>query len=172
MKYLFNNMHGEPFHMRSPSSAYDAGVRSSKYWEFSLPGGPPSYSLREATITVISSTQCSQMYNKTDRQHLNKGIVESQLCAGNPEGGVDSCQVSTISRTLRFLKRRQLVDVPASVDCLARSRGCRSCLEKKTIHWDQDSRERRHRSRNRFLTSILLLLGRQWRSSYDSRCRW
>ncbi|XP_022664350.1 uncharacterized protein LOC111251720 isoform X1 [Varroa destructor] len=66
--------------------------RSVNYADEPSRGGPPSLFLREASMTVIPSSTCSRMYNDTDRQHLSHGIDKTQLCAGNPQGGIDSCQ--------------------------------------------------------------------------------
>lgn len=66
-------------------------------------GGPPSLFLREASMTVIASSTCSRMYNDTDRQHLSHGIDKTQLCAGNPQGGIDSCQVNTETHNVHAL---------------------------------------------------------------------
>lgn len=47
--------------------------------------------LQKASVNVISNERCQKSYQENNKQ--NK-IIETQLCAGRLQGGVDACWVS------------------------------------------------------------------------------
>lgn len=61
-------------------------------WGSTKFGGPSSKELREVTVPIWSNEECSRVFNPLRSQHIDKGIVETQLCAGPQEGGADACQ--------------------------------------------------------------------------------
>lgn len=52
-------------------------------WGATSEGGSTSTELREATVPIVTNTQCDSAYGL---------ITDNMLCAGYAEGGVDSCQ--------------------------------------------------------------------------------
>lgn len=61
-------------------------------WGSTKFGGPSSEELREVSLPVWSNEECNSVFNPLKSQHIDKGITESQLCAGKKEGGADACQ--------------------------------------------------------------------------------
>lgn len=47
--------------------------------------------LQKASVYVISNERCQQSYQENNKQNV---IIETQLCAGRLQGGVDACWVS------------------------------------------------------------------------------
>jgi len=64
-------------------------------WGYLSNAGPASNSLQETTVSLQNLSLCISKYNKTVdgiRTYQPYLIDDSQLCAGNLEGGKDSCQ--------------------------------------------------------------------------------
>ncbi|XP_066292261.1 chymotrypsinogen A-like isoform X1 [Branchiostoma lanceolatum] len=63
-------------------------------WGSHREGGTTANRLLQANIPIVDSTDCSEKYARLTQQ--GKGVhaihPESMVCAGYPEGGVDSCQ--------------------------------------------------------------------------------
>lgn len=55
----------------------------------------PSDVLRRVSIKLIDQNVCKTLYSARNRK-LIRGIIDEQLCAGDLEGGKDTCQVSTV----------------------------------------------------------------------------
>lgn len=49
--------------------------------------------LQKALVGIISNERCQQSYQKNNKQNV---IIETQLCAGRLQGGVDACWVSFV----------------------------------------------------------------------------
>jgi len=62
---------------------------------FSLPGGERSAVLQEVSVTIFNNSDCRRAYSSplVPRRNYPEGIINSQLCAGDPHGGKDACQV-------------------------------------------------------------------------------
>lgn len=54
--------------------------------------GPLSDVLLKVELNVIPNNECRQ-YVEADRKKLQRGVVDSQMCAGVLAGGMDTCQV-------------------------------------------------------------------------------
>ena len=54
------------------------------------PTGAQNPDLYEVTVPIVSQESCQKSYEDED-------ITERMICAGIPEGGKDSCQVSLFS---------------------------------------------------------------------------
>ncbi|MPC71695.1 Clotting factor B [Portunus trituberculatus] len=67
-------------------------------WGFTLFGGFPSPELMEVDIQVFPSSRCNSSYSSLLHfpDTWPRGIGEETLCAGDDEGGKDSCQVSSV----------------------------------------------------------------------------
>lgn len=61
-------------------------------WGSTKFGGPSSKELREVELPIWSNEECKKVFDPLQSQHIDKGIVSAQLCAGRREGGVDACQ--------------------------------------------------------------------------------
>lgn len=61
-------------------------------WGSTKFGGPSSKELREVELPIWSNEECKKVFDPLHSQHIDKGIVPAQLCAGRREGGVDACQ--------------------------------------------------------------------------------
>ncbi|XP_064460119.1 adhesive plaque matrix protein-like [Ornithodoros turicata] len=61
-------------------------------WGSTKFGGPSSQELRDAEIPIWDNGECGRVFNPLQSQHIDKGIVDAQLCAGKKEGGADACQ--------------------------------------------------------------------------------
>ena len=67
------------------TALYAAGVNAIvSGWGTTSSGGAVSYTLRKATVPIVSNATCSTNYGG--------GITARMVCAGLPQGGVDSCQ--------------------------------------------------------------------------------
>jgi len=67
------------------SALYAAGVNAIvSGWGTTSSGGAVSYTLRKATVPIVSNATCITNYGG--------GITARMVCAGLPQGGVDSCQ--------------------------------------------------------------------------------
>lgn len=55
----------------------------------------PSDVLRRVSIKLIDQNVCKTLYSARNRK-LIRGIIDEQLCAGDLDGGKDTCQVSTV----------------------------------------------------------------------------
>ncbi|XP_041980977.1 serine protease snake-like [Aricia agestis] len=53
--------------------------------------GDQAHLLQKAVVDVLENRQCDQLLQDTRNRNWH-GLVESQLCAGKLEGGVDTCQ--------------------------------------------------------------------------------
>lgn len=58
-------------------------------------GGFPSSILQEVNVTVFQSSRCDNSYSALFHyaSRFPQGIGEDILCAGDPAGGRDACQV-------------------------------------------------------------------------------
>jgi trypsin len=77
-----------PLRWAGPEDAalYEPGTMATVTgWGNTQEGGGSTNMLREAFVPVVSDTTCNQAYS---------GGVNgpTEVCAGNPEGGVDTCQ--------------------------------------------------------------------------------
>jgi len=61
----------------------------------SFSGGERSPILQEVSVTIFNNSDCRRAYSSplVPRRNYPEGIVNSQLCAGDPRGGKDACQV-------------------------------------------------------------------------------
>lgn len=61
----------------------------------SLSGGERSPILQEVSVTIFNNSDCRRAYSSplVPRRNYPEGIINSQLCAGDPHGGKDACQV-------------------------------------------------------------------------------
>jgi hypothetical protein len=82
-----------------------------------VPNGVRSSVLRQAKVSIMSSALCN------DSQHYPGMIdVTTMFCAGNDQGGVDSCQVCALHTRALYVVRATVVvllcapAMPASVD--------------------------------------------------------
>lgn len=68
-----------------------------------LSGGFPSSILQEVNVTVFSSSQCDRSYSSLTSYATTwpQGIGQETLCAGDPNGGRDACQVMLSSKWQR-----------------------------------------------------------------------
>ena len=69
------------------TTAYDSGTFTITGWGSAREGGQQQRYLLEATVPFISDATCNTraMYN-------GRVIASDEICAGYPEGGVDTCQ--------------------------------------------------------------------------------
>ncbi|GLF98534.1 serine protease [Streptomyces yaizuensis] len=66
------------------TSAYDNGTFTVAGWGSAREGGPQQRYLLKATVPFVSDASCSSSYPE---------LVDSEeICAGLPQGGVDTCQ--------------------------------------------------------------------------------
>nr|XP_018916831.1 PREDICTED: serine protease snake-like [Bemisia tabaci] len=64
-------------------------------WGYTEFGGKRSDALQKVKLDVINNTQCDQLYDAERREPnraLERGIIETMLCAGKLDGGADTCQ--------------------------------------------------------------------------------
>jgi trypsin len=54
-------------------------------WGVTVPGGPLSEEMRQASVPYVSNDTCKKSYG-------DKAIFDTMLCAGKSSGGADSCQ--------------------------------------------------------------------------------
>jgi len=61
----------------------------------SFSGGERSPILQEVSVTIFNNSDCRRAYSSplVPRRNYPEGIINSQLCAGDPNGGKDACQV-------------------------------------------------------------------------------
>lgn len=61
----------------------------------SFSGGERSSVLQEVSVTIFNNSDCRRAYSSSlvPRRNYPEGIINSQLCAGDPNGGKDACQV-------------------------------------------------------------------------------
>jgi hypothetical protein len=61
----------------------------------SFSGGERSPVLQEVSVTIFNNSECRRAYSSplVPRRNYPEGIINSQLCAGDPDGGKDACQV-------------------------------------------------------------------------------
>lgn len=58
-------------------------------------GSSSSENLLKVNLDVINNQQCNKLYEAESKTNtLNKGIVDSMICAGDLAGGHDTCLVS------------------------------------------------------------------------------
>ena len=69
------------------TTAYDSGTFTIIGWGGTVEGGAQQRYLRKATVPFVSDTTC----NSASR-YAGELIPAEELCAGYPEGGVDTCQ--------------------------------------------------------------------------------
>lgn len=62
-------------------------------WGYTEFGGQTSDVLQKVELSIIDVDQCRRLYDDQD----NYGIDDTQLCAGELEGGKDTCQVRITS---------------------------------------------------------------------------
>jgi hypothetical protein len=64
----------------------------------SFSGGERSPVLQEVSVTIFNNSDCMRAYSSplVPRRNYPEGIINSQLCAGDPNGGKDACQVHRI----------------------------------------------------------------------------
>ena len=77
-----------PLRLAQPQDAglYEPGQEATVLgWGSTSEGGTPSRTLRQASPPITTDQQCSDAYN-------GQYDPEAMVCAGLPEGGVDSCQ--------------------------------------------------------------------------------
>jgi hypothetical protein len=60
-----------------------------------IAGGDRSPILQEVSITIFNNSYCAKAYTSppVPRRNYPEGIIASQMCAGDPNGGRDACQV-------------------------------------------------------------------------------
>lgn len=66
---------------------------------FTILGGFPSPILQEVNVTVFTVDQCDSSYSNLPHYAFTwpQGIGEETLCAGDPNGGRDACQVMMLT---------------------------------------------------------------------------
>jgi hypothetical protein len=67
-------------------------------WGAKVVHGPPSPSLNEVTVPIMSNKECRMTPYGQNR------ITDNMMCAGYPEGKKDSCQVRIRCWNLMILK--------------------------------------------------------------------
>ena len=74
------------------SRSYDSGLAATVTgWGTLREGGPVSTSLQKARVPLVPDGECSTVMGS---QSGTPPIVDTMLCAGDTEGGTDSCQVT------------------------------------------------------------------------------
>lgn len=76
---------GVPLLALNSSSALNTGTFTVMGWGDTSEGGSASRYLRKADVPFVSDSTCDSLYN-------GRITVETEICAGPLEGGVDSCQ--------------------------------------------------------------------------------
>lgn len=63
--------------------------------QYFFSGGVPSTILQEANVTVFPVDQCDRSYSSLPHYTATwpQGMKQETLCAGDPDGGRDACQV-------------------------------------------------------------------------------
>ncbi|XP_021933991.1 venom protease-like isoform X2 [Zootermopsis nevadensis] len=63
-------------------------------WGYLSFGGERSPVLQEVSVTIFNNSDCMRAYSGSlvPRRNYPEGIINSQLCAGDPNGGKDACQ--------------------------------------------------------------------------------
>ncbi|XP_069688917.1 venom protease-like isoform X2 [Periplaneta americana] len=63
-------------------------------WGYLSFGGERSPVLQEVSVTIFNNSDCTKAYSSpiVPRRNYPEGIISSQLCAGDPNGGKDACQ--------------------------------------------------------------------------------
>lgn len=77
-------------------------------------GGESSPILQQVQISVISNSQCNARYGdpstvRSNARTLPRGIIDSQLCAGDENGGRDACQGDSGGPIVKKVGRRRIV---------------------------------------------------------------
>ncbi|MEV3991782.1 serine protease [Streptomyces sp. NPDC049837] len=67
------------------NTAYNNGTFTVAGWGATREGGPQQRYLRKATVPFVSDATCKQAYG-------NDLVPAEEICAGLPQGGVDTCQ--------------------------------------------------------------------------------
>ncbi|GIG63756.1 S1 family peptidase [Phytomonospora endophytica] len=80
-------MHGLPLLPLTSGTAADHGTFTVTGWGATEPDGPQSPMLRMATVDFVDDDTCAA----AGGSYVDL-VPEEELCAGVPEGGVDSCQ--------------------------------------------------------------------------------
>lgn len=80
-------------YMRS-SIQYTSIILSKINIEFSCTGGITSRVLRETSVPILPRKTCNASYVRVASNRFPQGITENLLCAGDPDGGKDACQVN------------------------------------------------------------------------------
>lgn len=59
-------------------------------------GGPPSSILKYATVEIFNNTYCNEIFDSANitTRNVPKGIISTQICAGDKNGKKDACEVS------------------------------------------------------------------------------
>jgi trypsin len=74
-----------PMATTADTAVYEPGQQAAVFgWGATSEGGEPSARLQRAVVPVTSDADCSAAYGEYD--------PAAMVCAGYPEGGVDSCQ--------------------------------------------------------------------------------
>ncbi|PSN46607.1 Venom serine protease Bi-VSP [Blattella germanica] len=63
-------------------------------WGYLSFGGERSPVLQEVSVIIFNNSDCTKAYSSppVPRRNYPEGIISSQLCAGDPNGGKDACQ--------------------------------------------------------------------------------
>jgi len=55
-------------------------------------GSAKSPTLRHATLSLVPNYKCNESY--VSERRVNRGVQDIMLCAGDPAGKMDTCDVS------------------------------------------------------------------------------
>lgn len=72
-----------------------------------LLGGKSAYQLQMVSLQLVDSEKCSASY--ASDESLPEGIMdEGQLCAGDPLGRMDTCQVRVVHRIFHNISKQKM----------------------------------------------------------------
>lgn len=63
-----------------------------KYAQFSVEAA--SDTLQKVDLHIVDQRVCSTFYKDRNNRKLIRGIISEQMCAGDTNGGKDTCQVN------------------------------------------------------------------------------
>jgi hypothetical protein len=77
--------------LQSQSSLSNVGIKATVigWGDQAFRAGNYPIDLKEATVPIFDFTQCNSAY--TDPENPANGITQRMICAGYPQGGIDSC---------------------------------------------------------------------------------
>jgi hypothetical protein len=61
---------------------------------FCTAGSAKSAILQYATLSLVPNNKCNESY--ISQKKVNRGVQDNMICAGDPQGMMDTCNVSSL----------------------------------------------------------------------------